>query len=194
MRNKRFIVLAGLLCAALATAGIAAAVLQSGSVTGVSATCSTIAINVAAELRTAPLRSLAIRPIQIAGEIVTIEFGWKPWVERLPIALHFLSQRDRFPSLRRSNAGVTLCARSRGHYILSRQGGAQMSTQQTITDRILELLRDSQEWAFDALVARSPEFNASDIYNEISRLSRNGKVTITRGVGIFTIRQVAVVS
>ena len=69
-----------------------------------------------------------------------------------------------------------------------------MSTQQTITDRILELLRDSQEWAFDALVARSPEFNVSDIYNEISRLSRNGKVTITRGVGIFTIRQVAVVS
>jgi len=69
-----------------------------------------------------------------------------------------------------------------------------MSTQQTITDRILELLRDSQEWAFDALVARSPEFNVSDIYNEISRLNRNGKVIITRGVGIFTIRQVAVVS
>jgi len=40
MRNKRFIVLAGLLCAALASAGIAAAVLQSGSVTGVSATFS----------------------------------------------------------------------------------------------------------------------------------------------------------
>jgi hypothetical protein len=75
-----------------------------------------------------------------------------------------------------------------------RQGGIQMSTQQPITDRILELLRDSQECAFDALVARFPEFNASDIYNEISRLSRNGKVTITRGVGIFTIRQVAVIS
>jgi len=43
-------------------------------------------------------------------------------------------------------------------------------------------------------VARSPEFNASDIYNEISRLSRTGKVTITRGVGVFTIRQTAVVS
>ena len=69
-----------------------------------------------------------------------------------------------------------------------------MSTQRPITDRILELLRDSPECAFDALVARSPEFNASDIYNEISRLNRNGKVTITRGVGIFTIRQVAVVS
>jgi len=69
-----------------------------------------------------------------------------------------------------------------------------MSTQRPISDRILELLRDSQEWAFDALVARSPEFNVSDIYNEISRLNRNGKVIITRGVGIFTIRQVAVVS
>ena len=69
-----------------------------------------------------------------------------------------------------------------------------MSTQRPITDRILELLRDSQECAFDVLVARSPEFNASDVYNEISRLNRYGKVTITRGVGVFTIRQVAVVS
>ena len=38
MRNKRFIVLAALLCAALATAGIAVAVVQSGSVAAVSAT------------------------------------------------------------------------------------------------------------------------------------------------------------
>jgi hypothetical protein len=44
------------------------------------------------------------------------------------------------------------------------------------------------------LVARSPEFNSSEIYQEISRLSRAGKVIITRGVGIFTIRQTAVVS
>jgi hypothetical protein len=69
-----------------------------------------------------------------------------------------------------------------------------MSTQRPITDRILELLQGTQECEFDALVARSPEFNASDIYNEISRLSRTGKVIITRGVGTFTIRQVAVVS
>ncbi len=69
-----------------------------------------------------------------------------------------------------------------------------MSTQRPITDRILELLQGAQECEFDALVARSPEFNASDIYNEISRLSRTGKITITRGVGTFTIRQVAVVS
>lgn len=69
-----------------------------------------------------------------------------------------------------------------------------MSTQRPITDRILELLQGTQECEFDALVARSPEFNASDIYNEVSRLSRTGKVTITRGVGTFTIRQVAVVS
>ena len=69
-----------------------------------------------------------------------------------------------------------------------------MSTPRPITDRILELLQGTQECEFDALVARSPEFNASDIYNEISRLSRTGKVIITRGVGTFTIRQVAVVS
>jgi hypothetical protein len=69
-----------------------------------------------------------------------------------------------------------------------------MSAQRPITDRILELLQGTQECEFDALVARSPEFNASDIYNEISRLSRTGKVIITRGVGTFTIRQVAVVS
>ena len=69
-----------------------------------------------------------------------------------------------------------------------------MATQRPITDRILALLGDSKDCEFDALVARSPEFNASDIYNEISRLSRTGKVTITRGVGVFTIRQTAGVS
>ncbi len=69
-----------------------------------------------------------------------------------------------------------------------------MSTPRPISDRILELLQGSQECEFDSLVARSPEFNASDIYNEISRLSRTGKVIITRGVGTFTIRQTVVAS
>ncbi|TKB53823.1 MAG: hypothetical protein E8D50_06440 [Nitrospira sp.] len=69
-----------------------------------------------------------------------------------------------------------------------------MSTPRPISDRILELLQGSQECDFDSLVARSPEFNASDIYNEISRLSRTGKVIITRGVGTFTIRQAVVAS
>jgi hypothetical protein len=69
-----------------------------------------------------------------------------------------------------------------------------MSTQRPITDRILELLQGSKDCEFDALVAGSPEFNSSEIYQEISRLSRAGKVIITRGVGIFSIRQVAVVS
>jgi hypothetical protein len=68
-----------------------------------------------------------------------------------------------------------------------------MSTQRPISDRILELLQGSQECDFDSLVARSPEFNASDIYNEISRLSRTGKVIITRGVGTFTIKQTVAV-
>ncbi len=67
-----------------------------------------------------------------------------------------------------------------------------MSTQRPITDRILELLQGSKSCEFDALVASSPEFNSSDIYQEISRLSRAGKVVITRGVGTFTIRQTAV--
>lgn len=69
-----------------------------------------------------------------------------------------------------------------------------MSTQRPISDRILELLQGSKDCEFDALVAASPEFNSSDIYQEISRLSRAGKVVITRGVGVFTIRQAAVVS
>jgi hypothetical protein len=68
-----------------------------------------------------------------------------------------------------------------------------MSTQRPISDRILELLQGSQECDFDSLVALSPEFNSSDIYQEISRLSREGKVIITRGVGTFTIKQAAAV-
>ena len=69
-----------------------------------------------------------------------------------------------------------------------------MATQRPITDRILELLQGSQDCDFEALVARSPEFTSSEIYQEISRLSRAGKVIITRGVGIFSIRQAAIVS
>jgi hypothetical protein len=69
-----------------------------------------------------------------------------------------------------------------------------MSPQRPITDRILELLQGSQDCEFEAMVARSPEFTSSEIYQEISRLSRAGKVTIIRDVGIFSIRQTAVVS
>jgi hypothetical protein len=68
-----------------------------------------------------------------------------------------------------------------------------MSTPKPITDRLLELLKGSQECEFDSLVASAPEFNPSDIYQEVSRLSRTGKVIITRGVGVFSIRQVAIV-
>ena len=69
-----------------------------------------------------------------------------------------------------------------------------MPTQTPITDRILELLQGSQDCEFEALVARSPEFTTSEIYQEISRLSREGKVILTRGVGVFTIRQATAVS
>jgi hypothetical protein len=64
-----------------------------------------------------------------------------------------------------------------------------MSTTRPISDRILELLQGSQDCAFESLVARAPEFTSSEIDQEISRLSRAGKVKITRGVGTYTIRQ-----
>lgn len=67
-----------------------------------------------------------------------------------------------------------------------------MSLQKPITDRILDLLRNSLECEFEALVALAPEFTSSELYQEISRLSRAGKVIITRGVGIFTIRQAVI--
>ena len=64
-----------------------------------------------------------------------------------------------------------------------------MSTTRPVSDRILELLQGSQDCEFESLVARSPEFTSSEIDQEISRLSRAGKVKITRGVGTYTIRQ-----
>ena len=69
-----------------------------------------------------------------------------------------------------------------------------MSLQRPITDRILELLQGSQDCDFEALVARSPEFTSTELYVEVARLSRAGKVIITRGVGIFTIKQAAIIS
>jgi len=66
-----------------------------------------------------------------------------------------------------------------------------MSQQKPITERILEFLRSSPESDFEALVSRYPEFTWNDLYLEVSRLHRHGLVTITRGVGIFTIKQVA---
>ncbi len=67
-----------------------------------------------------------------------------------------------------------------------------MSQQKPITDRILELLRGSPECDFEALVARYPEFTWNELFQEVARLSRAGQVIITRGVGIFTIKQAAV--
>jgi len=64
-----------------------------------------------------------------------------------------------------------------------------MSTTRPISDRILELLQGSQDCEFESLVARFPEFTSSEIDQEISRLSRAGKVKIIRGVGTYTIRQ-----
>jgi hypothetical protein len=66
-----------------------------------------------------------------------------------------------------------------------------MSHQKPITERILEFLQSSPQCDFEALVSRYPEFTWNDLYLEVSRLHRHGLVTITRGVGIFTIKQVA---
>lgn len=60
-----------------------------------------------------------------------------------------------------------------------------------ITARILALLQGSSECDFDLLVARSPEFSWNELFQEVGRLSRTGQVIITRGVGIFTVRQSA---
>ena len=67
-----------------------------------------------------------------------------------------------------------------------------MSPQKPITDRIFELLQCTPECEFEALVTRYPEFTWNELYLEVARLSRAGQVKIMRGVGIFTIKQVAV--
>jgi len=66
-----------------------------------------------------------------------------------------------------------------------------MSPQKPITERIFEFLRGSPECDFEALVTRYPEFTWNELYLEVSRLNRHGLVKVTRGVGIFTIRQTA---
>ena len=65
-----------------------------------------------------------------------------------------------------------------------------MAQQRPITDRIFDFLRISPECEFEALVTRYPEFTANELLAEVSRLSRAGQVTITRGVGTFTIKRV----
>ena len=65
-----------------------------------------------------------------------------------------------------------------------------MALQKPITDRIFDFLRISPEGEFEALTTRYPEFTANELYAEVGRLSRTGQVTITRGVGIFTIKRV----
>ena len=67
-----------------------------------------------------------------------------------------------------------------------------MTQQKPITERILESLRSSSECDFETLVARYPEFTWNELFLEVARLSRTGQLIITRGVGIFTIKQVAV--
>lgn len=67
-----------------------------------------------------------------------------------------------------------------------------MALQKPITDRILEMLQGSLECEFEALVARYPEFTWNELFQEVSRLNRTGQVKVTRGVGIFTLKQTVV--
>ncbi len=67
-----------------------------------------------------------------------------------------------------------------------------VSQQKPITDLILEFLRSSPECDFEDLVTRYPEFTWNELFHEVSRLSREGQVKITRDVGKFTIKRTAV--
>lgn len=67
-----------------------------------------------------------------------------------------------------------------------------MGLQNPITCRILESLQGVDECDFESLVARLPQFTWNELNTEVSRLSRNGEVIITRGVGTYTIRHTAV--
>lgn len=64
-----------------------------------------------------------------------------------------------------------------------------MASPRPITDRILDMLQGPQEYEFEALVARYPEFTWNELFQEVSRLNRVGQVKVTRGVGIFTLKQ-----
>jgi hypothetical protein len=66
-----------------------------------------------------------------------------------------------------------------------------MGEPKPITSQILKSLQGSSECEFETLVTGLPQFTWNELFAEVYRLSRMGQVIITRGVGIFTIRQVA---
>ncbi|MCX5720829.1 MAG: hypothetical protein NT179_02200 [Nitrospirae bacterium] len=68
-----------------------------------------------------------------------------------------------------------------------------MALQKPITDRTLDMLQVPLECEFEALVARYPEFTWNELFQEVSRLNRTGQVKVTRGVGIFTLKQTVAV-
>lgn len=63
-----------------------------------------------------------------------------------------------------------------------------MTTNRPITDQILTVLHDSPECDFELFVTRYPELTWNELFQEVGRLSRAGQVTITRGVGVFTVK------
>ncbi|MDH4154870.1 MAG: hypothetical protein OEV01_13875 [Nitrospira sp.] len=67
-----------------------------------------------------------------------------------------------------------------------------MREHKPITGQILESLQGSSECEFETLVTRLPQFTWLELNAEVSRLSRLGEITITRGVGTYTIKSTAV--
>lgn len=67
-----------------------------------------------------------------------------------------------------------------------------MREHKPITGQILESLQGSSECEFESLVTRLPQFTWLELNAEVSRLSRLGEITITRGVGTYTIKSTAV--
>lgn len=67
-----------------------------------------------------------------------------------------------------------------------------MTTNRPIAGRIMALLQDSPECDFDLLVTRCPDLTWNALFQEVGRLSRDGQVIISRGVGVFTVKLVPI--
>jgi hypothetical protein len=63
-----------------------------------------------------------------------------------------------------------------------------MALQKPITDRVLESLKTAPEYEFESLVVNNPQFTWNELFAEVNRLSRAGRLIITRGVGTFTLK------
>ena len=58
-----------------------------------------------------------------------------------------------------------------------------MASSQPVTDRILRAVKQSHGCDLDTLATSLPELTWNQVFFEIDRLSRNGKVVVTFGAG-----------